>query len=221
MNWLRNNWYYLGGVIFVGLTFFVALFGDGLDPRQRLAIVLFMTLLIHQFEEYACPGGFPLSWNAGASGERELYDRYPMNKKGCVFSNVSFWVVYTIVIFLYEIPVLVIMLSYVGFGQLMMHGVMINKKSGTKYNPGMATSIFVMVPVGLYTIWFYAANYDFTAWTWVFAALILVVLMITLLALPLKVTMDKDSPYRYTEEELKRGGVPARLNIVIGEKEGK
>ena len=215
MNWLRNNWYYLGGVIFVILAFVVGLFGGEMDPRLRLAILLYMTLLIHQFEEYACPGGFPLAWNAGASAERELYDRYPMNKKGSMFSNVSFWIVYALVIFFYEIPMLVIMLSYVGFGQLMMHGVMINKKAGTKYNPGMATAIVVMVPVGIYTIWYYATNYTLAAWNWWGAALILVVLLITLLALPLKVTMDKASPYRYTEEELKRGGMPKRLNLEI------
>lgn len=53
-----------------------------------------MSLLIHQFEEYALPGGFPLIWNAGVSGERENYHAYPMNKQGSAFSNLSFWLVY-------------------------------------------------------------------------------------------------------------------------------
>lgn len=213
MNWLRNNWFYLGGVIFIALAFFVGIFGAELDPRQRLHILLFMTMLVHQFEEYALPGGFPMTWNAGACGEREKYDRYPMNKKGSAISNVSFWVVYVIVIFLYKLPVLSIMISYMGFGQVMMHGVMINKKCHTKYTPGLASAVLLMVPVGIYNMWYLASNYIVPSWSWWVAVLILPVLLVLLLLIPLTVTKDENSPYAYTEEEMARFHMLEKLNI--------
>ena len=32
LNWYRNNWYYVGGGIFVGLAIVMALFGELIDP---------------------------------------------------------------------------------------------------------------------------------------------------------------------------------------------
>lgn len=219
MKWLRSNWQYIGGILFVALAFFIGIRGHLLDPRQRLMILLYMTMLAHQFEEYAWPGGFPLAWNAGTSGEKVLYDRYPMNKKGSTFSNLAFWVVYIAFIFLYKHPIFIIVASYMAFGQVMMHGVVMNKKSHTKYSPGMATAIFLMAPMSIYTIWYLATHYDIPAWNWWGAALLLPVFLVTLLGIPLKVTTDKNSPDRYTAEELSRGGVPARLGIRIREEE--
>ena len=71
LNWYRNNWYYVGGGIFVGLAIVMALFGELIDPVRRIMIVGYMGLLIHQFEEYVLPGGFPMVWNIVQSGERE------------------------------------------------------------------------------------------------------------------------------------------------------
>ena len=56
LNWYRNNWYYVGGGIFVGLAIVMALFGELIDPVRRIMIVGYMGLLIHQFEEYVLPG---------------------------------------------------------------------------------------------------------------------------------------------------------------------
>lgn len=217
MTWLKSNWQYVGGVLFVALAFFVGIWGSALDPRQRLMILLYMTLLAHQFEEYAWPGGFPLAWNAGASGERERYDRYPMNKKGSTFSNLAFWCVYIAFIFLYETPLLLIAAAYMAFGQVLMHGIMMNVRSHTRYSPGMATAIFVMSPVSIYTLWYLAAHYDVPGWTWWAAVLLLLVLSACLLAVPLKLTADKNSPDYYTAEELRRGGGPKRLHLTISD----
>ena len=88
LNWYRNKWYYVGGGIFVVLAIVMALFGEHVDPVRRIMIVGFMGLIIHQFEEYVLPGGFPMVWNIVQSGEREIYDRYPMNKNTSFVCNV-------------------------------------------------------------------------------------------------------------------------------------
>lgn len=60
MFWQRY-WYYIGGVIFVILTFIMGLWGcNALDYVTVLLIFSWMGMLVHQFEEYAWPGGFPL-----------------------------------------------------------------------------------------------------------------------------------------------------------------
>ena len=214
MNWIRNNWPFMAGVFFVALAFLVCLFGDMIDPRQKLTIIIFMTLFIHQFEEYVCPGGFPLIWNRAVSGEEENYTHYPLNKNNALFSNVSFWIIYALIIlFGYEIPVLLLMLSYIGFGQVFMHAFMMNIKAHTKYSPGMATAILIMLPVGIYSMWFLAVNYTVPFWSWFVAIILLMLSSGLLLALPMKIMGDRNSPYRYAEEDLDRFHLIEKMGV--------
>lgn len=96
-----------------------------------------------------------------------------------------------------------------------MHGITINIKAKTKNNPGMISAIFVMVPISIYTIWFIATHYSITTGEWIASLLLFPILLIVLLLIPLKVTMDKNSPYTYTFEELNRGNVPQKLNLKV------
>lgn len=54
----RNNWYYIGGIIFAVLAIILGLFGEMISPMRRIMIVLFMCRPINlknmQFQE-----GFP------------------------------------------------------------------------------------------------------------------------------------------------------------------
>jgi len=59
MNYYRKNWYYIGGIIFVLLAFLIGFWGCNITPIRKILILSFMALLVHQFEEYALPGGFP------------------------------------------------------------------------------------------------------------------------------------------------------------------
>lgn len=88
MKWYRNHWYYVGGVIFVVLSFLVGLFGGSIDPVRRILIYSFMALTLHQFEEYVLPGGFPMCWNMGVVGEMEHPESYLLNKQSAFFCNV-------------------------------------------------------------------------------------------------------------------------------------
>ena len=38
----RNNWYYVGGILFAALAIILGLFGDLIDPMRRIMMVLFM-----------------------------------------------------------------------------------------------------------------------------------------------------------------------------------
>ena len=88
MNFLRKNWYYLGGVLFVALAFCVGFWGNHIGPLRKILLLSFMALLVHQFEEYAVPGGFPAVFNIGWQREKEAPDRYPLNRMSCLCVNV-------------------------------------------------------------------------------------------------------------------------------------
>ena len=60
MKFILNNWYYIGAVLFVCLAYVMVLWCDAMPFNQRLQVLLLMTMLIHQVEEYVLPGGFPM-----------------------------------------------------------------------------------------------------------------------------------------------------------------
>ena len=89
MKFWQRYWYYIGGVAFVILTFAMGLGGSAaLDYVQVLLIFSWMGMLVHQFEEYAWPGGFPLISNMIVFNEIERPDRYILNQRQCFVSNV-------------------------------------------------------------------------------------------------------------------------------------
>lgn len=83
----RNNWYYVGGIIFIALSYIVGIWGSEIDPVRKILVLSYMALLVHQFEEYALPGGFPAIWNIAVSGEKEIAHKYPLNKQGSLLVN--------------------------------------------------------------------------------------------------------------------------------------
>ena len=77
MNFLRRNWYYIGGVLLVALAIVVVIFWNDMSLLRKLMWISFMALLVHQFEEYALPGGFPavmnIAWQPKEGGNPYLY----------------------------------------------------------------------------------------------------------------------------------------------------
>lgn len=88
MNFNRHNWYYVGIYIFVILTFYMLFFGENHSDIQKILIFSFMSLLVHQFEEYGIPGGFPSIFNIVMNGERKTPDRFPQNANLAMIVNV-------------------------------------------------------------------------------------------------------------------------------------
>ena len=88
MKFYRRNWYYFGGILFVVLAFVMGFWGGHISHIQLILIYSFMALLVHQFEEYGLPGGFPRISNIVVSGEKKAPDRYPFNANQCWISNV-------------------------------------------------------------------------------------------------------------------------------------
>lgn len=63
MKFYRRNWYYVGGGLFVVLAIALAILWNDMSVLRKLMWISFIALLVHQFEEYAWPGGFPAIMN--------------------------------------------------------------------------------------------------------------------------------------------------------------
>jgi hypothetical protein len=88
MSYYRHHWFYFGGILFVGLAFFMGFWGNNFSQLQTILIYSFMAMLAHQVEEYVYPGGFPPIANGAMFKEKNAIDRYPLNANQCMISNV-------------------------------------------------------------------------------------------------------------------------------------
>jgi hypothetical protein len=84
----RLHWYHVGGVLFIALTYFMGFWGDHFSQIQVILMYSFMAMLLHQFEEYGMPSGFPGIANVLLMGEKQAPDRYPPNANQVLISNV-------------------------------------------------------------------------------------------------------------------------------------
>ena len=214
MNFLRKNWYYLGGGLCLALAVLLIFIWGSLGILQRILYLSFMALLLHQFEEYALPGGFPavmnLAWMHKAG---TLSDRYPLNRRAAFFVNVLFAYPY------YVLPILLPGQYWMGLGQVafgmaqfVIHGIVINRKFHSLYNPGLAVVVFMHIPIGIYYIWYAVSHRLITWWDWPLAALWLAAGAVVGVALPVTSWFaDKNTPYAFSKAEMGRFHVAEKM----------
>ena len=178
--------------------------GSMFSHIQVILIFSFMAMLVHQFEEYAWPGGFPSITNIVAFGEKKAPDRYPLNANQCWISNV--FLTYPF----YVIPVFFPNLIWLGLAQVMLgliqipaHGIVENIKLKSIYNPGLGATMFLQLPLGIYYIWYVATNHLASAGTYVIGFIGAILAMFILFLLPIRLlATNRDSKYPFAEEEM-------------------
>lgn len=206
MNYMRKNWYYLGGIIIIVLAALLVIIWNNFGMLQRLMIISFMALLAHQFEEYAWPGGFPAIMNIAWMPSGEMPNRYPLNRNSALIVNVFFAYPF------YILPIIFPNLIWLGLAQVLfgmaqlgVHGILINKKMRSIYNPGLFAVVFLHWPIGIYYIWYVIVNGLVQWWMWPVAVVILCAMAFFGVNLPVnKWFKDKNSPYPFSDEELAR-----------------
>lgn len=160
-------WPAVGGVIFAVVAILVGTFGDLLAPTQRLMSVFFMLLLLHEFEEYVLPGGFPAAMNIGLMGEKKDFGKYPLNELSAFVVNVVLaYPLYICGIIFHDVLWLGIFIAYFTMCQVFIHCIVINRKLHTWYSPGCASALFAMVPFGVYYLCYIAEHFDFPTYYW-------------------------------------------------------
>ena len=204
MTFWRKNWYYIGGILFVLLAFIMGLWGCyRLDTIQIILVFSWMGMLMHQFEEYAFPGGFPIISNMAGLGEVDHPERYPLNARQSFLSNVIFCYLS------YIIPILFPNLIWMGASQVLAgvwqlpgHGIAMNVRLKSKYNPGLASTAFLQTPVAIYYIC-YVSRYmpEKAGQLWWGIPGSLAMLLLTFIV-PILFMKDKNSKYPFDDREL-------------------
>lgn len=195
-------WAAVGGVIFAVVAILLGTFGDLLAPTQRLMSVFFMLLLLHEFEEYVLPGGFPAAMNIGLMGEKKDFGKYPLNELSAFIVNVLLaYPLYICGIIFHDVLWLGIFIAYFTMLQVIIHCIVINRKLHTWYSPGCASALFAMVPFGAYYLCYIAEHFDVpTCYWWVPLAVFPLVGVVMILS-PVLICKDRNTRYGFAEYE--------------------
>ena len=202
MQFIRRHWYSLG-LAFTVLAVGWALLGD-LRTVQVILLLNFAVLTLHQFEEYAWPGGEPWIINEVMQPKGSRPDRYPLNQNNAFFMNVPLaWSFYLIPVFFPAVVWLGLAPVLFGFGQFIAHGIANNKKLRAFYNPGLAAVVLGHIPIG---IWYLVEVYSkSTLWDWAFAVAYMALFMgVGMMRIGYGLLADENSPYPFASEEIER-----------------
>ena len=203
MQYYRHHWYYTGAILFVALAYLTGFWGSSLEPIPVILIYSFMALLVHQCEEYAHPGGFPAIFNIAVLGEKEVPERYPLNANQALVINVFLaYPFYVSAIFLPGVIWLGLAQVLFGMFQIILHGIVINLRLKSLYNPGLASVVFLHIPIGIYYIWYVTTNGLASRSDFVIGLLVTIFAALVIIFLPLRFMASKDSKYPFLEREM-------------------
>lgn len=224
MGWYRHHWWWVGVVVAVGVAVYLAVAWGDLNIEQRVILGSFFVLLLHEAEEWAWPGGEPAVLNKviprspmgkliGAGATSENSNRYPSNANSAMVVNVfAAYPIYILAaIFSSQIWLGLFAVFFFWIGQLMFHGVVTNIVLKSGYNPGLLTTL-AGVALGVYYVWHVESANLAGVWDWVGAIAILpVFVVVVMLKLTFTWLADLDSPYPFTDAEMGKWNVDARL----------
>lgn len=205
MNFYRHHWYDFGLIVFVVLSFYMIFRGVyQLSTLQIILVTNFMTLLLHQFEEYRLLGGAAIVINRVLYGEKENYRRFLGNVQSSMVVNVSAYVFYLLAIFFPQFIWLGLAQNFFGFVQTLGHGIMFNIRMKRWYNPGAASAVFLHLPLGIYYLVYITQHNLASGWDYLWGFVVLLFAIIITIPLPILAYRDPQTPYAFTEEEAAR-----------------
>ncbi len=204
MHFVRRHWYSLG-LALAAIAVVWACLGN-LRAVQLILLLNFVVLLLHQFEEYAWPGGEPWIINEVMMPNGSRPDRYPLNQNNAFVINVILaWPFYLLPVFFPNVVWLGLAPALFGFAQFFMHGVATNRKLMSLYNPGLGAVVLGHIPIGIWYLFEMHSKSILTLWDWLFAALYLAgFVVVGMNAVGYMILADKDSPYPFSPEEMER-----------------
>lgn len=204
MKFLRNNWYNLGLLFFVIMAFWLIFWGDTLNTLQKILLASLLALPIHQYEEYALPGGGPVVINLAIYSHHDNFRHYPGNWQSCMVVNLSAYVFYLLALFLPDLIWLGMATMFFNLMQLLGHGIKMNLALKTWYNPGMATSILLLTPISVYYIWYVVNHSLIVGFDWVLAVAAFLIIAILTVILPVQGMKNENSPYDVPEWQVEQ-----------------
>ena len=211
LSYIIGRWYDIGLVLAVPAIVWAIV--GGLSTVQLILLLNLVVLFLHQFEEMRWPGGSAWILNEVFNRRDGPADRYPLNQANCAFINIVAWGFYLVPVFFPEAVWLGLFQVLFGMvGQLIVHGIVINIKLKTVYNPGLAAVMLGHVPLG---IWYLVEVYSkglVSGWDWLFGVLTLVAFIgVVMLKLGYGLLADKNTRYPFEPWEMARWDRVQRL----------
>lgn len=215
LKFLRRHWHDIGLFSAVVAGVYLIFAWNELVILQRLLLLNFIVVLLHQFEEYSWPGGFPAVANMVLFSSAKP-DRYPLNQNSSMVANLIFAYVFFLVpvffpnvIWLGLAPVLVGSIL-----QFISHGIYTNIKLRVFYNPGLAATVFGHIPIAVIYIQHILANNLVDSRDWLFGIVWMVVFMfLNFYMIEQRLLGDINSPYPFDPDEMKRFDVEKKLEL--------
>lgn len=199
MEFYRKYWSFFGGIIFVGLAYFLILQNGLLSQIQVILTCSYMSFLVHQFEEYAIPGGFPSLGNI-TFREKNQVDRYPLNANMAMINNVFLtYPFYIIPIFFPSLIWLGLIQVGQAMAQILNHGIYNNIVLKSRYNPGLACVVLLNWPIGLYYIWYIHTNHLATTTDYIVGFVGSLLSLVVLWVMPVILLRDRNTKYVFSD----------------------
>ena len=212
MKWFCRHWYDFGVIPFLIALAVMIINWNDLEVIERLLMMSFIAILVHQFEEYRFPGGEPAIMNIVLQNS-DLPDRYPLNQFSAMLTNVLItYTVYLIPIFLPHVIWLGLMPMLFGILQFLVHGIATNIKMRSLYNPGLAAVVFLHFPIGFYYIWYVSSQGMIRGLDWVIAVVYMVLVAgLVVNGLTYRLLPDRNTKWVFDEVEMRRFHVQERM----------
>lgn len=167
MNYLRRYWQDIGGVVGVGVCLVLFYQHQYMQELQVILWLSFVAILFHQFEEYRWPGYFPGVFNI-AIFKSANPDKYPLNSHSAMVINMLIaYGFYLLPIFFIDQIWIGLAPIFMGFFQLIWHGVFANSKIKGIYNPGLGAVVLMHMPIGGWYIYYITVHNLATTYDWI------------------------------------------------------
>jgi len=158
VRYAERHWFDVGAKIGLALAIWLIIVGSTMDTITLILWISLLTLFAHQVEEWRWPGWFPGMLNVVLFRSDDPW-RFPLNvRSGLVVNVVVGWGSYLLAALFGERALWLAMATIlVSLGNCVLHLIVIPIRGRIPYNPGMATSLVLFLPV---SVWFFV-----TAWS--------------------------------------------------------
>ncbi len=202
MHFYRKYWPDVGISLALGISIAMMVFQKKRSRAPMFSAWNLVALLLHQFEEYRVPGYFPGQFNGGVM-KSETPDHYPLNTQSAMLINTA--LAYP----RYSLPVLFpkkvwlgLAPVFIGFGQVLVHGIVFPLRAKACYGPGFVTALCLHLPIGIAYIRQIRCEQPVKRTDWMKGVISFIGFAVGGIAAPMYLLRDKESTYRFTEQQM-------------------
>ena len=202
MHFYRKHWPDVGVGVATGIGIGMTVFRKKRSRAQMWSAWNLVALLLHQFEEYRVPGYFPGQFNAGVL-KSETPDHYPLNTQSAMSINTALaYPMYVLPVLFPKKVWLGLAPVLMGFGQVLVHGIVFPRLAKAHYGPGFVTALCLHLPIGIAYIRQIKREQSVKRTDWMKGVIAMIGFAVGGIAVPILLLRDKESPYRFTKQQM-------------------